>query len=902
VRASRTFWASVALLLLAPPALAGVPGSGDADLATARSAVENGLDRFALGPLERLHADESFHRRDEATLLLARAYLRLGRPGDAARVLSGYEEEFPESSRLFPEAAYRLARADLARAGRPGLTRVERERLLERARRGFERTLKETVDPALLAGSRFFLSMSLTEAGRHEEALTAFRRADELGVPPSERDALAYYLGHCELRLGNFSEAAKALEEAAERLAEHFPKSDYTGKTLYELGEAHYYLEEWAGAAGAYSRAVEWAEGRGREGLAREARYARGWALSKLAERTDQKGDDAAAREARVAALADFEALRESGPGSVRDSSAFRAAEILLELGRHERAAESLIEFTDHGRYPNHAAAALYLLGRAREVLGQLEEAASAYRRALDGAGARGGLARDCRVNLAGVLVELGHPDRARDVILPLALPTEAPSVRADALFEMARVGRLAAALAREKGDPGATAGFFEKAHESLAALASDPALMAEVPSDEVLYWTGRSADDRARLASDPAAREEWIGRAVSAYREARAAAEWGPWAEKALRDEAGLALFAGDVAGAARAYRELLGRGKLAPEVEVAARLRLADAELERARPAEAAAVLEPLLSEERLAAGRAEAVYKKGVALLRQGEFESAERSFRSFLGEYARHRLAPDARAGLGECLSALGRHGESAAEYERVLAEHPGYRGLGRVTLAAGEERFAEGATAEAAAHYRALFGRGGPPDLRARARLGEARVEGSLGRTEAALALATEAASVGGLGRVAREAEELRGRMLLSLRRYEEAVEAFGRAAEDPDPGVRARALFEQATALGRWGRSGELADTIDVLERAARAFTRVSYEAEDQALAERAVFAGAEAIAGYAAALESKGRPGEAEKELEEALDLLRRAEDEGRAAARSEEIELRLERLGRRR
>jgi len=867
---------------------AGEADARAADLAVARSAIEQGLLLFAQPVLEKLQADEGFASRDEATLLLARCLFGLRRFDEAARLLDGYERSFPGGGRFFLQAAYWLARADLERS-RSSAVEADRRSLLARARKGFERVLAESADPEIVAGARFFLGAVLYEAGEHEKALSAFRRAEDLGVNPSETEPLALYLGHCQLKLRNFAEAARAYATFIER----FPQSKSLAAALYGLGESHYYLEEWQEAASAYGRSRDAALAAGDPDAVRDSRYARGWALAKLGEKRSRAGDTAGAREVWKEALKEFEALLGLPAGPIQTSAVFESGEILYKLGRHGEAAERLLPLADSRRYPAHAAAALYLIGRSRAALGQMPEAIQALTSALDRAGARGELERRVRFALAEARAEIGDTAGSQAALAPLASGGAGPSVRAEALFEMARIARDAAGRALREGRPEAAAALHAQAYDLLSQLASDQAALAELPADEVYYWRARSADDRARAEPDAARRGPWVERALESYRAARTRAEWGEWTERALFDEAALHVFRGDIESAAAAYRTIIEHGDLSAEAELEARLRCADAELELGRPQEARKMLAPILEEARLAPGRAEAAFKAAVALAREdASGQRAAAAFREYLRDYPGSRWEPGARAALGDSLVKTGRHAEALAEYEAVLASFPDFPLRDAVELAAGHAARASGDAAKALSHYKSLFARGADPTLRARAKIAEGEMAVA-DRPAEALALAQEAlAAASADSRASREAEELRGRALFALGRFEEAASAFGRAAADPDPAFRTRARHMEASALAAWGRSGRLARPADALRKGARLFTWVAQSAAEPQLRESAIFAGAEALMELASAEEAEGRRESALRELEEARRLLGLSADKARASIRLREID----------
>ncbi len=78
--------------------------------------------------------------------------------------------------------------------------------------------------------------------------------------------------------------------------------------------------------------------------------------------------------------------------------------------------------------------------------------------------------------------------------------------------------------------------------------------------------------------------------------------------------------------------------------------------------------------LSPAPLPGGSARDDFDVGLAHLKQGEYETAQKDFEGFLGKYPRDRLAADAVYFLGETFSARGRHREAAEEYLKVATNY------------------------------------------------------------------------------------------------------------------------------------------------------------------------------------------------------------------------------------
>lgn len=852
------------------------------DLGVLLRAVEEGVVNFALEPLKALHADKGRGDRDEVTVLLARCLFDLGEFGKAADTLDGYERSFPKGSRFLLHAAYWLARADLERS-RTADTVEAGTKLLARAREGLVRVLDESVDPRLLEGARYFLGVILFEEGDHERALATFKRARELGVSASELEALELHVGRAHLELRSFEEA----ERVFSRFVDRSPSSPALAEALYGLGEAHYYLEAWSDAASAYRRSGDEAAGRGDAAAAARARYARGWALMKLGEQMSRAGRADEARGAWEEALPDFEGLMTHPDRRLRNASVFETGEILYRLGRPAEAAERLLRLTDPARYPDHAAGALYVFGRSHADLGNLSLAVKAFERALE-AGAEGDLARRSRRALADVLVASGEPERALAVLAQLSRSGQSASVRAAARLEMALLVFRAGRLAAERGERRAAASYYSGAFEALDALANDADALAELSAGRVAYWRARTADMLGRVGTGTVARQQSKD-ALDAYQEMRKRGGWNEWVERSLVDEAALQVHLGKLKEAVAVCKRLLEHGDVTPAVELQTRLRLADAQLALGNPTAARSALEPVRVEERLASGRDEADYKHALAFSREGDGAGAAiRGFRELIRRSPEGDWTPFARAGLGKCLAVSGRHAEAAEQFETVLLDFPGYTDRDAVELAAGNARREAGETNAATAHYRSLFRRGRADDLRARARLAEAAILVDAGHTAAALDLARDAAFTAQSGSVSREAEELRGEILVSLGRHKEAAKAFARAGRGAGEESLARVTFAEARALLEWARSGlsraEGAPPAGgdpstapeaVLRRATRKFTEAHYLARETGLRDEAALNAAVALVELAEAERAQGRADAAARELREARRLV---------------------------
>jgi tetratricopeptide (TPR) repeat protein len=475
----------------------------------------------------------------------------------------------------------------------------------------------------------------------------------------------------------------------------------------------------------------------------------------------------------------------------------------------------------------------------------------------------------------------------------------------------MASISRRAADVAERAGRKAEAAAHYADAYEGLVETRSDRAALEELSADQVCYWLGRSAHDRARIGMETkdSAAGVWFDRAVEAYDSVGERAVHSTWRERALADKAALEYGRGDFSAAARTYGELLDMPGLSTEQELAARIGLdvgldekpglASVELRRGSPASALEVLAPVLARAELAAGRERARYLSARALFDQGRTEEAAKAYRSFLADYPASEDRPGALFALGTCVGKLGDFGEAAILYKSALSDFPRYADADRVRLALGDALVRSSGDVDGAGRlYRTVFEKGEDAELRARAGLELAGTLVASDDRPAALRVIEEAETLSS-GPVVHEIAERRGTILASLGRHADAVGAFADAARSVDKELRVRAHHEQARSLFALGRSAEAESPADVLRRSARAFTWVAYNAPGEERRESAIFEAAAALAELASVEEAAGNAVAAQKELVEAKRLLALSKNETGAATRTREIDARLRSLG---
>lgn len=146
--------------------------------------------------------------------------------------------------------AYDRLRQRLAPRGRHGVSPEESEASFARGTlRVFERAVREYPD---VADAHLGLGRTLNDLGRHDEALKAFGRADELD-PGSYAD---YWSGRVSLRMGNNGEALEFFDRSIARHPDDADLHYLRGRALAQIaGEldpegAHGHYEMAVGAFG----------------------------------------------------------------------------------------------------------------------------------------------------------------------------------------------------------------------------------------------------------------------------------------------------------------------------------------------------------------------------------------------------------------------------------------------------------------------------------------------------------------------------------------------------------------------------------------------------------------------------------------------------------------------------
>jgi len=94
----------------------------------------------------------------------------------------------------------------------------------------------------------------------------------------------------------------------------------------------------------------------------------------------------------------------------------------------------------------------------------------------------------------------------------------------------------------------------------------------------------------------------------------------------------------------------------------------------------------------------------YDEAVALMRNGQYESAEKSLSVFLAKYSKSKFAPAATYGLGESFFLRGRNREAAEKYLEITTKYPQSAQAPDALLRLGEALAAMGAHEQACASF------------------------------------------------------------------------------------------------------------------------------------------------------------------------------------------------------
>ncbi len=94
----------------------------------------------------------------------------------------------------------------------------------------------------------------------------------------------------------------------------------------------------------------------------------------------------------------------------------------------------------------------------------------------------------------------------------------------------------------------------------------------------------------------------------------------------------------------------------------------------------------------------------YELAASFLKQGQYDSAEKSFSAFIAKNAKNRYVPDAIYGLGESYFQRGRNREAAEQYLKITTSYPNSAKGAEALLRLGESLNALGAKEQACASF------------------------------------------------------------------------------------------------------------------------------------------------------------------------------------------------------
>ena len=94
----------------------------------------------------------------------------------------------------------------------------------------------------------------------------------------------------------------------------------------------------------------------------------------------------------------------------------------------------------------------------------------------------------------------------------------------------------------------------------------------------------------------------------------------------------------------------------------------------------------------------------YEQAAALLKQGQYDGAQKGFEGFIAKHARSRYTPDAVFGLGESFFQRGRHREAAEQYLKISTNYANSSRGPEAMLRLGQSLNALGAKEQACASF------------------------------------------------------------------------------------------------------------------------------------------------------------------------------------------------------
>ena len=380
-----------------------------------------------------------------------------------------------------------------------------------------------------------------------------------------------------------------------------------------------------------------------------------------------------------------------------------------------------LLDLIDRPADPRLRAEALFLLGASESAAGEYGAAATAFSRLLSecpdderAAEARAPAAwAYWRSGRAQEALALCDAALAGDPPPPSETAVQLRYVRAQALFELARLDEAARAFAAVADDPAAAGTAFPararfqeafcrfKSRDFAAAEAAlRPILSDKEMRPDALWLLGESAAAASTNGSDSAIeayrrlaaeypesdhapealyqlglqywlRRSWMDSATAFHRvvEQYPSSELAP---RALLSSADALSFAGESARALRDWQTFLRDWPQDPEVPEAL-YRSAIELMVQGRRTEAITQLEDLLRRFPESPRRAQALYWKGDMLRAAGDLSGAVTALRAALAAGPGDALSRDVRFSLGVALQADGREDEAADLFQQIVEE-------------------------------------------------------------------------------------------------------------------------------------------------------------------------------------------------------------------------------------
>lgn len=391
-------------------------------------------------------------------------------------------------------------------------------------------------------------------------------------------------------------------------------------------------------------------------------------------------GDQNAARQAYERLVAEFQ------EGEFFASAAYRLGEMALAERHFEEALERFRQSSQAASRAEVRLSARYQAGRCLERLGRTAEAAQAFE---DVAAAEppNPYRHHAMLAHADALTRMGEGARAFAIYQQVAehatprLLKEEAAVKAGMAALAAGDDRLARSyfdqvLAGEEKSPWRPQALL--GHVRLAARQGRHEEVLKLAKASLESWRGEAKAEALALMADalralgrPAEATQAWQRLLQEFPESRLAAT--------AKFSRLVALHEANDPAATREIEAFLASEGVSADQRSRASLLLAE-RLFMAGDWEAAAgrYAEALEGSGLAETVRPQAAYKRAWSLAQAGRDAEAEQALSAFLEQYAQHELAASAFLQRGFCRQKLGRLEEALADFQEVLARHPGTR--------------------------------------------------------------------------------------------------------------------------------------------------------------------------------------------------------------------------------